>query len=192
MYPSATGTVLKFGTKRYKDIFCDAHHMTGLRLFIEPLNAEFAALYREAADAWNQTVPEERNSGFDLHCNASDIAYHNGDMTVIVGMGCRALALGPDGRPRAFWLSPRSSISKTKWRLANSMGLIDATYRGILRGAFSSVDAGDRQFLMDNHLHRYVQLVAADLVPWSEVIVVDQLPGPETTRGLGGFGSTGR
>ena len=166
--------------------------MSGLRLFIEPTNPEFVELYREAADAWNQTVPEERNSGFDVYCDAGDIAYQYGEGAVVVGMACRAIAVDAAGRTRAFWLSPRSSICKTKWRLANSMGLIDATYRGILRGAFSSIDTNDCQFLWDNHRNRYVQLAAADLVPWSEVIVVDQLPGPETLRGAGGFGSSGR
>jgi dUTPase len=165
--------------------------MTGLRLFIEPVGQEFTDLYHQAADRWNQTPNDQRNSGFDLYCNADDLEYHSGDMSVLVGMGCRALAVDADGQARAFWLAPRSSICKTKWRLANSMGLIDATYRGILRGAFSSVDSTDRQFLYDNHLNRYVQLAAADLVPWTEVIVVDQLPGPGTLRGSGGFGSTG-
>ena len=165
--------------------------MTSLRLFIEPLNRDFAQLYQQAADAWNQTPTDQRNSGFDLYCDAADVTYHNAGGSVLVGMGCRALAVDANGRPRAFWLAPRSSICKTKWRLANSMGLIDATYRGLIRGAFSSIDAGDRQFLWDNHQNRYVQLAAADLEPWTEIIVVDQLPGPGTLRDSGGFGSTG-
>lgn len=165
---------------------------TGLRLFIQPLSDAFAERYRTAANIWNQTPLEERNSGFDLYCDANDVVYQYGDGAAIVGMGCRALAVDATGRPRAFWLSPRSSICKTKWRLANSLGLIDATYRGVLRGAFSSIDTTDRQFHSDNHMQRYTQLAAADLVPWTEVIVVDQLPGPETLRGAGGFGSTGQ
>lgn len=164
---------------------------SSLRLFIEPLNAEFSQLYQQAANTWNQTPLAERNSGFDLYCDAGDIEYHNSGGSVLVGMGCRTLAVDEAGRPRAFWLAPRSSICKTKWRLANSMGLIDATYRGLIRGAFSSIDTEDRVFRQDNHLNRYVQLAAADLVPWAEVIVVDQLPGQETLRGAGGFGSTG-
>jgi dUTPase len=38
---------------------------------------------------------------------------------------------------------------------------------------------------------RLVQLAAGDLRPWLEVVIVDALPGPETLRGAGGFGSTG-
>lgn len=164
----------------------------GLRLFIQPLSEEFAELYRTAANTWNQTVSSERNSGFDLYCDANDVTYQYGEGAAVVGTGCRALAVDPTGRPRAFWLAPRSSICKTKWRLANSLGLIDATYRGVIRGAFSSIDADDRRFQADNHRNRYVQLVAADLEPWTEVIVVDELPGATTThRGEGGFGSSG-
>ena len=45
---------------------------TGLRLFIAPTNNAFAELYRSAADVWNRTPVDERNSGFDLFCDDSD------------------------------------------------------------------------------------------------------------------------
>jgi dUTPase len=40
-------------------------------------------------------------------------------------------------------------------------------------------------------LQRLCQLTAGDLLPWAEIIVVDELPGAATVRGEGGFGSTG-
>ena len=101
-----------------------------LRLFIEPVSMGFAELYRKAADAYNSTPPTERNSGFDLHCDIADVNNKYSAYAALVGQGCRAVALDKDGAPRAFWLSPRSSISKTPLQLANSLGLIDATYRG--------------------------------------------------------------
>jgi dUTPase len=70
--------------------------------------------------------------------------------------------------------------------LANSMGLIDATYRGVLTAAVRSVGLGKELYPV-----RICQVAAADLVPWKEVIVVAELPAPETVRGEGGFGSTG-
>lgn len=181
----------------------------GLRLYIAPTHDAFAALYRTAADAWNRTPVAERNSGFDLYCDttdrnrvfrgvfAADAPTWSGETLVadayvdthLVGQGCRALAVGPDGTPRAFWLAPRSSIAKTEWRLANSLGLIDATYRGCIKAALWSVTGAAGSELPDQT--RLCQLVAADLQPWSKVIVVDELPGPATLRGEGGFGSTG-
>ena len=186
---------------------------TGLRLFIAPTNNAFAELYRSAADVWNRTPVDERNSGFDLFCDDSDKSRTfrgvlttdaptwNGETlitdayvdTYLVGQGCRALAVDSEGRPRAFWLAPRSSICKTEWRLANSLGLIDATYRGVIKAALWSVTGATAEgtdSLKDTP--RLCQLTAADLHPWSEVIIVDELPGPATLRGEGGFGSTGK
>ena len=158
-----------------------------LRLFIEPVSMGFAELYRKAADAYNSTPPTERNSGFDLHCDIADVNNKYSAYAALVGQGCRAVALDKDGNPRAFWLSPRSSISKTPLQLANSLGLIDGTYRGILKAAFIGTD----EYPIMPH-ERLVQLAAPDLRPWLEVVVVDALPGPATVRGAGGFGSTGQ
>jgi dUTP pyrophosphatase len=158
------------------------------RLFICPTSNEFAELYRNAADAYNRTHMSERNSGFDLFCDLLDtttLRHH----TFLVGQGCRAVAVSTDGSTRAYWLAPRSSISKTEWRLANSMGLIDATYRGVLKAALWSVDTGSPTHALNTQ--RLCQLATGDLTPWAEVVVVDELPGEKTARGEGGFGSTG-
>ena len=91
-----------------------------------------------------------------------------------------------DGEPMALWLLPRSSLSKTPLRMANSVGLIDASYRGTIRAAVDhrgdtpyTVRRGDRLF----------QLAAPSLCPL-ECMITDTLPPSE--RGEGGFGSTGR
>jgi dUTP pyrophosphatase len=161
-----------------------------LRLFIQPLTIHFAALYREAADMYNRTLPAERNSGFDLHCDMATAETH--DFCHFVSQGCRAVAMDSEGRTHAFWLAPRSSISKTRWRLANSLGLIDATYRGPIKAAIHSVGANPVYPLSASQQDiRLAQLAAPSLEPWAEVIVVDELPGGETARGAGGFGSTG-
>lgn len=89
-----------------------------------------------------------------------------------------------------FYLYPRSSISKTCWRLANSVGIIDAGYRGHLMGVFNSItDISSPQV---EKFDRIVQICAPGLVPIMAVIVgsITEL-GEETTRGEGGFGSTG-
>jgi dUTPase len=182
---------------------------TGLRLFIAPVSNAFAELYRSAADVWNRTPTDERNSGFDLFCDVSDKSRvfrgvlttdgHDPHIitdtyvdTYLVGQGCRALAVDSEGRSRAFWLAPRSSICKTEWRLANSLGLIDATYRGVIKAALWSITATAPQSLNELDSTRVCQLTAADLQPWSEIIIVDELPGSATLRGDDGFGSTGK
>lgn len=161
-----------------------------LRLFIAPTSPEFDALYRAAAEAYNRTPYAERNSGFDVFSDFRHPVVHEGTGTHFVQQGCRALAVTEDGVPRAYWLAPRSSISKSAWRLANSMGLIDATYRGVITAALDPRVAPPPND-EENH-KRLCQLAAPDLLPWAEIIVVDELLGPTTVRGEGGFGSTGR
>jgi dUTP pyrophosphatase len=70
--------------------------------------------------------------------------------------------------------------------MANGRGIIDKTYRGQLMAPLVSVgqtkktiEAGTRLF----------QILAPDLGHIARVVYVDSLP--ETTRGEGGFGSTG-
>lgn len=162
-------------------------------LYIQPTNDAFAELYHNAAAAYNSSPLPVRNSGFDLFCDTTDVAAF-GDNTVLVGQGCRAVAIDTETKEgRAFWLAPRSSIGRTPWRLANSLGLIDAPYRGVIRAGLSNVGLPVRP-VFDNSLHgqRLCQLAAADLRPWAEVCVVAELPVGKTPRGEGGFGSTGR
>lgn len=160
-----------------------------LTLFIEPVNAEFAELYKSAADTYNKKPMEERDSGFDLYSDGDDVNSAFSKTALLVGQGCRAAAFSADGAPRAFWLAPRSSISKTKWRLANSLGLIDATYRGVIRAALGSTDL--LTFSTEYNRMRLCQLATPSLVPWGSVVVVESLPMVGGARGAGGFGSTG-
>lgn len=162
-----------------------------ITLFIKPTSEEFESLYCSWAREYNGTAMAARNSGFDLFCDVTgDANLGFSDTAILIGQGCYAAAVDGLGRPRAFWLAPRSSISKTPWRLANSLGLIDATYRGVIRAALSPREIG----LKPAHRQRLCQLARADLLPWDAVVVLkptDELPGGPTARGVGGFGSTG-
>jgi dUTP pyrophosphatase len=163
-----------------------------MHLFIAPVDKTFWKLYSDAAEAYNGTTYDSRNSGFDLFCNGGDIDTSYSSTATLIGQGCRVLAMDTGGKHRAYWLTPRSSISKTPWRIANSMGLIDATYRGIVKAAVFSIDSGNTtQNRITLHGQRLVQLAQPDLLPWDYISVVDSLPGDETLRGEGGFGSTG-
>lgn len=107
-----------------------------------------------------------------------------------------------------FYMYPRSSLSKTKLRLANSVGIIDSGYRGNLIGMFDVVNI-DKEMQQTQYRTKYqdegkeydfcakvndrlVQICGPGLVPiYVEIInSIDEL-GNETERGSGGFGSTG-
>ena len=87
---------------------------------------------------------------------------------------------------KAYYLFPRSSISKTPLRLANSIGLIDGGYRGELVGMVDNIY--DEDFHIKRG-ERYFQLVAVDSSPIDFELVKEL---SESGRGEGGFGSTGR
>ena len=89
-----------------------------------------------------------------------------------------------DGRP--YLLLPRSSISKTPLRMSNSIGLIDGGYRGEIIAMVDNIKQQDYQVEAGQRLF---QLVAMDGSAISYELV-DALT--DTTRGSGGFGSTGK
>jgi len=98
-----------------------------------------------------------------------------------------------------FYMYPRSSLSKTQLRLANSVGIIDAGYRGHLMAMFDVVNIPsswnnnpDIDYI-GKKFDRYVQICAPGLVPiFVELVNSKEELGSETERGQGGFGSTGR
>ena len=97
---------------------------------------------------------------------------------------------GCSPRRKAFWLAPRSSISKTPLIMANSMGIIDAGYNGELQAAFHNTS--DVPYLI-KRTDRLVQLVSGDLSPFYQVNLRKSNEKPsDTERGEGGFGSTGK
>ena len=85
--------------------------------------------------------------------------------------------------PCGMKLYPRSSIIKTPLRLANSVGVIDAGYRGNIMAMF---DCYDTHTVVAGS--RVVQLCASSLLP-IYVSFVNHLS--ESNRGNNGFGSSG-
>ncbi|WP_420455199.1 hypothetical protein [Rubrivirga sp.] len=84
-----------------------------------------------------------------------------------------------------FDLVPRSSISKTGYMLANSVGVIDRTYTGPVLVALRKVDPEAPELALPARL---VQIIPRPIVQ-VRIVEVDDLD--TTERGAGGFGSTG-
>jgi dUTP pyrophosphatase len=87
----------------------------------------------------------------------------------------------------SYYLYPRSSIVNTPFRLANSVGIIDAGYRGHIIAALDCVS--DTPFEI-KQFTRLVQICSPNLSP-VRLQLHDTLDEP-TERGSGGFGSTGK
>ena len=121
------------------------------------------------------------DAGLDL-CAAVDVVVEPGER-VMIPTGV-AVAI-PEGQ--AGLVLPRSGLaSKQGLTMANSPGLIDAGYRGEVICAAINLDREHAVKILVGD--RIAQLVIVDL-PAVEPAWVDELP--ESTRGEGGFGSTG-
>lgn len=85
-----------------------------------------------------------------------------------------------------FDLVPRSSLVKTGYILANSVGIIDRSYRGNVLVPLVKIDKSAKDLELPG---RYVQLIPrrAYALPFIEVKDLD-----ETARGENGFGSSGK
>ena len=119
------------------------------------------------------------DAGLDLYI-LEDIHFEPGETkTIKLGISCEP----EDGT--AYYLFPRSSISKTPLRMANSIGLIDGGYRGEIMAVCDNIKF-DAYTVKKGQ--RLFQLVATDSSPIQYELVEDL---ETTTRGTGGFGSTG-
>jgi len=145
-----------------------------MKLHIKPLN-------EAAREAYSQHGHfHDGDAGLDLYV-LEDVTIAAGDTQAIkLGIACE-----PEDN-RAYYLMPRSSISKTPLRMANSIGLIDGGYRGELMAMCDNIK--DFTYTAEKG-QRLFQVVACDSSPISYELV-DELS--ETSRGSGGFGSTGK
>jgi len=144
---------------------------------------------------WNKLVEymggtiitrNNENAGVDLFC-VEDKECLIGQVTLL-DLGVKARMLDSSGKPCHYMLAPRSSIWKNGVTQANSMGIIDSSYRGYLMGAVlpfqfqaASIKDGTRLF----------QVLAPDMGHISKVVFRHQSELDVTARGSGGFGSTG-
>ena len=85
----------------------------------------------------------------------------------------------------SYMVSPRSSISKTPLRMSNCVGIMDSGYRGEFMVPIDNLS--DEDFVIEKHT-RLFQVVSSTLDS-IDVKLVKHLS--TTTRGTGGFGSTG-
>jgi dUTP pyrophosphatase len=84
-------------------------------------------------------------------------------------------------------LFPRSSISKTKQILANSIGVVDSGYRGSLRFRFKKLDWDNGEVYGVGD--KIGQLV---IIPYPTIELEEVSELSETHRGDGSFGSSGK
>jgi ribonuclease HI/dUTPase len=103
--------------------------------------------------------------------------------TINFNIKCEMLDL-ENNEYTSYYLVPRSSLAKTSFQLANSIGIIDAGYRGDLMAKIRNFNSKESESLPEGS---YFQIIAPDLKP-IKINIVNELS--STSRGSGGFGST--
>jgi len=158
-----------------------------LKLFVDPAFPLLVEKYKTHIDKHNADVLGSLfpNSGFDLFLSDTVATFNSSDST-FMNMHVKAEMVEPNGNTCAYYIFPRSSISKTPLILANHTGIIDSGYRGFLIGAFRSFSVFSTQ-----PFDRLLQICHPSLCPIL-VELVHESALSSTERGEGGFGSTGR
>jgi dUTP pyrophosphatase len=127
----------------------------------------------------------DENAGFDL-LTATD---YERDCSAprLCGMGVAAIMVNQFTNTTVnYWMAPRSSIWKNNVTLANSIGVIDRSYRGELMAALISMKPG-----VIAKGTRLVQILAPTMGHITRVNICNKDDMPSSLRGEGGFGSTG-
>jgi len=172
-----------------------------LKIYIDntlPNYEQVLALYTDAVLKHNRAVLDDPlpNSGFDLFFLEKTVFGGGGDDALpfqnkMCNFHLKMEMDYFDGHmeyPTGFYLYPRSSICKTPLMLSNHVGIIDMSYRGFVMGAFRCFDAS---YVVEENT-RLLQICHPSLCP-IYVYIVEKETDLElnTTRGTGGFGSTG-
>jgi dUTP pyrophosphatase len=150
--------------------------------------------YKECVEKHNRALiqnQEHIDSGFDIFVPGRLTTTIDHVNKVDFNIVCSAVMVNNNNKKNTgYYMYPRSSLSKTSLRLANSVGIIDSGYRGNLIGMFDLLGIESYEV---NQYDRLVQVCAPGLVP-IYVEIVDTLEdlGTQTLRGTGGFGSTGK
>jgi dUTP pyrophosphatase len=168
--------------------------------------AELVKMYTEKTAAHNKKVAESAypDSGFDLltpyNVYSHDFGYTDNRLSSVtfrvpLGVKC-AMSETAYQKATRYYLYPRSSIVKTPFRMANSVGIIDAGYRGEIMGVVDNIDAANNDIsaCLERYMQpmsRVFQICAPSLEPFFVRIVEHENELGVTERGSGGFGSTG-
>jgi len=128
------------------------------------------------------------DSGLDLYCPQEIIVQPGETVKINFGLSYSAQLNNPTENNNIEYMSsflwPRSSIVKTPLRMANSIGLIDAGYRGNIIAVVDNIKTYPYTIEKGCRLFQIVS-PRADPITFEIVNILN-----ETTRGNGGFGST--
>ena len=148
-----------------------------MELRVQCDNDEIKSMYE------NHAHFHDGDSGLDLYFPTEVLIPAKSFGTLVsLGIKCEGLKHGSN---ISYYLYPRSSISKTPLRMSNSVGIIDAGYRGNLMVALDN--HSDQEYTIEKGMRLFQ--ICCPILSSINMKIVDELS--TTSRGEGGFGSTG-
>lgn len=161
-------------------IFCNNHKYTLFKQ-LRGFGGNSCGVFKVQRVKPNAIIPSKPNfsdSGFDLTIiekikTKGDVDFYTTGLAIQPSLGyyCH--------------IYPRSSISKTGYMLANSVGVIDSSFVGELIVALRKVDKDADDIELPCRIAQLVPMRCC----YPDMIEVDSIE--ETNRGSGGFGSSG-
>lgn len=166
-------------TKTFKYVNNSKYEQFRSLVYINDRDCDTCVFTKTLDNAVVPSKPHFTDSGFDLTVvekikTVGDVEFYD-----------TGIAIAP---PIGFWtmVVPRSSISKTGYMLANSVGIIDNEYRGSLVIALRKIDKDADDIVLPC---RIAQLIFQPAI-YPRLVQVDNLD--ETSRNTGGFGSSNK
>ena len=160
---------------------------------------ELKELYRTKIDEHNKKITDNTypDAGFDLFCPTKSPVYYGCPGKIDLKIKCAMYkniswidqGFNTEKTYLSYYMYPRSSISKTNLRLANSVGIIDSGYRGNLCAVVDNIN--DHEVAVVDKHQRLFQICSPTLSPLIVKLIDDINLFETTSRGSGGFGSTG-
>jgi dUTP pyrophosphatase len=124
------------------------------------------------------------DSGIDLY-NPTDIIIEPlQNSSIKFKIECEMIDLETNNYT-SYYLVPRSSISNTNLIMTNSIGIIDACYRGEIMAKVKNMNLNQNEIIYKDT--RLFQIIAPDLKP-IKINIVNELS--SSVRNNNGFGST--
>jgi dUTP pyrophosphatase len=141
----------------------------------------------KAQDFYKHYTKDERNDcGYDVYVT-EDITINPFEVGTF-NFDIKCEAVNTNGENVAYLLMPRSSISNTPLHMCNSIGLVDAGYRGYLMAKVRNISQQAYTITRGTRLFQLVPINHGK--GWDKVMITDELS--SSVRGEGGFGSTGK
>lgn len=190
--------MIKIVNNEYKD-FIHIHVIMSILVITvdhpdKTVEDELIAKYQKKIYELEDDNGTHKDSGFDLLVPEL-LNIEEDDTQITIDHAVKAVCYSyPELEPLPFYLYPRSSISRTPFRMANSVGIIDSGYRGNLLAKVDVIDRKDRKDI--GKQSRLFQICSHNLLPFKKIQLVDKsdkrFRKKATSRDTGGFGSTSK